>query len=214
MFCAERGHMLKTTTFFFFSWTSGFDTVLQTVLLVKWTRWNKRDKVQREFIFLSFRVVSEQRKTEEWDFRFWQCEKWNESQEMKEGGREGKDHFSRVLWLSFLVLCSKTAWKRLLGRLSLTPCSICGFRETSSSASTVVVDTGLSAYLQSHPSAARRSSSHARWQGTISSVSIPFPRPTSVTEKPRPHYFKFQLLPGKFLKIKFDRLALLALMDR
>ena len=105
----------------------------------------------------------------------------------------------------------KTAWKRLLGRLSLTPCSICDFRETSSSASTVVVDTGLSAYLQSHPSAARRSSSHARWQET---VSIPFPRPTSVTEKPRPHYFKFQLLPGKFMKIKFDRLALLALMDR
>ena len=148
---------------------------------------------------------------------------------MKEGGEGGEGrkrlqtnplsalyshHFSRVLGLSFLGLCSKTAWKRLLGRLSLTPCSICDFRETSSSASTVVVDTGPSAYLQSHPSAARRSSSHARWQGTISSVSIPFPRPTSVTEKPRPHYFKFQLLPGKFLKIKFDRLALLALMDR
>ena len=148
---------------------------------------------------------------------------------MKEGGEGGEGrkrlqtnplsalyshHFSRVLGLSFLGLCSKTAWKRLIGRLSLTPCSICDFRETSSSASTVVVDTGLSAYLQSHPPAARRSSSHARWQGTISSVSIPFPRPTSVTEKPRPHYFKFQLLPGKFLKIKFDRLALLALMDR
>ena len=25
---------------------------------------------------------TKQRKTEEWDFRFWQCEKWNESQKM------------------------------------------------------------------------------------------------------------------------------------
>ena len=148
----------------------------------------------------------------------------------KRGEREGKEgmkrlqtnplsplyshHFPRVLWLSLLVLCSETARKCFLHRLSLTPYSICDSRETSSSASTVVVDTGLSAYLQSHPSAARRSSSHTRWQETISSVSIPIPRPTSVTEKPRPHYFKFQLLPGKFLKIKFDRLALLALMDR
>jgi len=41
-----------------------------------------------------FRLVSEQRKTEERDSRFWPREKWNNS------------HFSRGLWLSFLVLCS------------------------------------------------------------------------------------------------------------
>ena len=149
---------------------------------------------------------------------------------MKEGGEGGEGRketladkspipsllapFSTRSLTLALVLCSETARKCFLHRLSLTPYSICDSRETSSSASTVVVDTGLPAYLQSHPSAARRSSSHTRWQETISSVSIPIPRPTSVTEKPRPHYFKFQLLPGKFLKIKFDRLALLALMDR
>ena len=139
----------------------------------------------------------------------------NERGGRRRGGKEGQPPIRSLLTPFFTRFSrSKTAWKRLLGRLSLTPCSICDFRETSSSASTVVVDTGLSAYLQSHPSAARRSSSHARWQETISSVSIPFPPPTSVTEKPRPHYFKFQLLPGKFMKIKFDRLALLALMDR
>ena len=33
-----------------------------------------------------FRLISEQRKTEEGDFRFWPREKWNESQKMKEGG--------------------------------------------------------------------------------------------------------------------------------
>ena len=93
---------------------------------------------------------------------------------------------------------------------------MCDCRETSSSASTVAVDTALPVHLQSRSSVVRHGSSHARWPDTISSVSIPFTRPTSVTsaEKPRPHYFKFQLLPGKFLKIKFDRLALLALMDR
>ena len=37
----------------------------------------------------SFRLVSEQRKTEERDFRFWPREKWNEGRKMKEG--EGKD---------------------------------------------------------------------------------------------------------------------------
>ena len=33
-----------------------------------------------------FRLVSEQRKSEERDFRFWPSEKWNESQKMKDGG--------------------------------------------------------------------------------------------------------------------------------
>ena len=37
-----------------------------------------------------FRLVSEQRNTEEGDFRFWPREKWNESQKMKEGGEGGE----------------------------------------------------------------------------------------------------------------------------
>ncbi|XP_022800219.1 pecanex-like protein 1 isoform X2 [Stylophora pistillata] len=89
--------------------------------------------------------------------------------------------------------------------------------ETSSSASTVVVDhTTSPRNLPSQSLSVRRGSSQTRWQETISSASLPFTRPTSVssTVKPRPHYFKFQLFPGKFMKIKFDRLALLALMDR
>ena len=68
-----------------------------------------------------FRAVSEQRKTEERDSRFWPREKWNERQKMKEGeGKEGNflphplpaysRHFSRGL-------CSETARKRLLRRL-------------------------------------------------------------------------------------------------
>lgn len=87
------------------------------------------------------------------------------------------------------------------------------WRETSSSASTVVVDhTNLPGNLNSHSSNVRIGSSHTRWQDTIS----PFTRPTSATSTvmPRPHYFKFQLFPGKFMKIQFDRLVLLALMDR
>ena len=37
-----------------------------------------------------FRLVSEQRKTEERDSRFWPREKWNKSQKMKVGGGEGE----------------------------------------------------------------------------------------------------------------------------
>ena len=79
-----------------------------------------------------FHLVSEQRKTEERDSRFWPREKWNKSQKMKVGGGGGEGrklpffpnpsplfylrHFSRGLWLSFLVLCFWTARKRLLRR--------------------------------------------------------------------------------------------------
>ena len=98
----------------------------------------------------------------------------------------------------------------------LSTLSVSWYRETSSSTSTVVLETSLPGHLPPRASVVRRGSSHTRWPDTISSVSIPFTRPTSVAsaEKPRPHYFKFQLFPGKALKIKFDRLALLALMDR
>ena len=37
-----------------------------------------------------FRLVSEQKKTVERDFRFWPREKWNENQKMKEGGGGGE----------------------------------------------------------------------------------------------------------------------------
>ena len=80
--------------------------------------------MQREFIFLSFRVVSEQRKTEEWDFRFWPREKWNESQEMKEGGGgEGGEgpFFTRSLTLvpcSVLQNCMETlAWQAIFNAM-------------------------------------------------------------------------------------------------
>ena len=59
-----------------------------------------------------FRLVSEQRKTEERDFWFWPREKWNETQKMFY-----LSSFSLGLWLSLLVLCSWTARKRLLRRL-------------------------------------------------------------------------------------------------
>ena len=67
-----------------------------------------------------FRLVSEQRNTEEGTFARWPREKWNESEKKKEGEGEGKEenlpffpthsplfylrHFSRGLWFSFLVL--------------------------------------------------------------------------------------------------------------
>ena len=38
-----------------------------------------------------FRLVSEHRKTDERDSRFWPREKWNESKKMKEGGEGGKE---------------------------------------------------------------------------------------------------------------------------
>lgn len=36
----------------------------------------------------------------------------------------------------------------------------------------------------------------------------------SIKEPKRNHFYKFQYLPKKFFKIRFDRLALLALLDR
>ena len=60
-----------------------------------------------------FRLVSEQRNTQEGDFRFWPREKWNESQKVKEG--EGAlllaPLFSRPLTLiprSFLLNRTET----------------------------------------------------------------------------------------------------------
>ena len=68
-----------------------------------------------------FRLVSEQRKTEERDSRVWPREKWNKSQKMKPPSLLFYlSHFSRGVWLSFLVLCSQTARKRLLRRLKVS----------------------------------------------------------------------------------------------
>ena len=62
-----------------------------------------------------FPFVSEQRKTEERDFRFWPREKWNDSER---GPFFLFFSFSaRSLTLAFLVRCSETVRKRLLSRL-------------------------------------------------------------------------------------------------
>ena len=62
-----------------------------------------------------FRLVLEQRDIEERDFRFWRCETLPlfPSPSLFFYSH----HFSRSLSLSFLVLCSETAGKRLLRRL-------------------------------------------------------------------------------------------------
>ena len=70
-----------------------------------------------------FQSKGKLRNNEEWDFWFWPQEKWNKSQKynLKEGGGGGEGpypspltyspHFTCVLWLSFLVLGSKTNCK-------------------------------------------------------------------------------------------------------
>ena len=76
-----------------------------------------------------FRLISEQRKTEEGDFRFWPREKWNESQKKKEGGggRGRKETFFPTPPRSFscdifrAVFNSRSSFfaqKRLLRRLA------------------------------------------------------------------------------------------------
>ena len=57
-----------------------------------------------------FRFVSEHRNTEEREFQCWPREEWNKSPSPLFYSR----HFSRGLWLLFLVLCDETARKRLL----------------------------------------------------------------------------------------------------
>lgn len=75
----------------------------------------------------------------------------------------------------------------------------------------------MEAYDDLPPVDLQRAISQRRWHDTLSSSSIPVARPSSVTPVEKfsvPHYFKFQIIPNKFIKIKFDRLSLLALMDR
>ena len=55
-------------------------------------------------------------------------------------------HFSRGLWLSFLVLCSCTAQKRLLRRLHLLKCSFKSALNTKNSFATVALQTEQKRY--------------------------------------------------------------------
>ena len=58
-----------------------------------------------------FRLVSEQRKTVERDFRFWPCKKWYESQKRKEAGSwKGRKEAFLPHPLTFLLLLSFFAW--------------------------------------------------------------------------------------------------------
>ena len=69
-----------------------------------------------------FRLVSEQKKTEERDFRFWPREKWNESQKMKEGGGRGGGEGRKRLQTdpSILKTCVRQQTQRLIGSASRT----------------------------------------------------------------------------------------------
>ena len=67
-----------------------------------------------------FRLVSGQRKTEEWDFRFWPREKWNKSQKMKEGGEEGRKFPSFLPHPSPALLLTPSFARSL----TLLPCSL------------------------------------------------------------------------------------------
>ena len=59
-----------------------------------------------------FSLVSERKMIVEGDFWFWPREKWNQSP--TPSPLFYLRHFSRGLWLLFLILCSKTTQKRLL----------------------------------------------------------------------------------------------------
>ena len=75
-------------------------------------------KKNNAFLYLlrskRFRLVSEQSKTEEWDFWFWPCEKWNESHFSR--GRPGNSLLLRRLGFSQgrgerLVMNRKGLWE-------------------------------------------------------------------------------------------------------
>ena len=74
---------LTVVTFILRSNTIHFVSIYRTVL---WTLVGVHWPTAHSLRAKRFRLVLEQRKTEEWDFRFWPREKWNESQKMKEGG--------------------------------------------------------------------------------------------------------------------------------
>ena len=67
-----------------------------------------------------FRLVSEQRKTEERDSRFWPREKWNKSQKMKVGGGGGEGRKRLQTNPSILKTCVRQRTQRLIGSVSRT----------------------------------------------------------------------------------------------
>ena len=67
-----------------------------------------------------FRLVSQQRKTEERDSRFWPREKWNKSQKMKVGGGGGEGRKSLQTNPSILKACVRQRTQRLIGSVSWT----------------------------------------------------------------------------------------------
>ena len=67
-----------------------------------------------------FRLISEQRKTEEGDFRFWPREKWNESQKMREGGGGGEGRKRLETNPLILKTCVRQRTQRLIGSASRT----------------------------------------------------------------------------------------------
>ena len=82
----------------------------------KWLKYSLRSK--------RFRLVSEQRKTEERDFRFWPREKWNESQKMKEGGWGGEGRKRLQTNPGILKTFARQRTERLISSASRTMYSL------------------------------------------------------------------------------------------
>ena len=82
----------------------------------KWLKYSLRSK--------RFRLVSEQRKTEERDFRFWPREKWNESQKMKEGGWGGEGRKRLQTNPAILKTSARQRTERLISSASQTMYSL------------------------------------------------------------------------------------------
>ena len=80
--------------------------------------WHLLRGVLRSLRRKRFRLVSEQKKTEERDFRFWPRGKWNESQKMKEGRGEGRKRLQTSP--SILKTCVRQRTQRVIGSASRT----------------------------------------------------------------------------------------------
>ena len=82
--------------------------------------WNKWVLLGTSLHSKNFRLVSEQRKTEERDSRFWPREKWNKSQKMKVGGGGGEGRKRLQTNPSILKTCVRQRTQRLIGSVSRT----------------------------------------------------------------------------------------------
>ena len=90
-----------------------------------------------------FRLVSEQRKTEEGDFRFWPREKWHESQKVKEGGGGGEGRKRLQTNPSILKTCVRQRTQRLIGSASGTMLTCLDQRLFHTERSCLVRDTHI-----------------------------------------------------------------------